>query len=104
VTLSARRAGDWVLIEVSDTGIGIPLDDQSKIFDRFFRSSSAAHLAIPGTGLGLAITKMIIEGHGGTISVASNPGEGTTITVALPLDGMIRPVGPAPVPTAPARR
>lgn len=104
VTLSARRAGDWVLIEVTDTGIGIPLDDQSKIFDRFFRSSSAAHMAIPGTGLGLAITKMIIEGHGGTISVASNPGEGTTITVALPLDGMIRPVGPAPVPTAPARR
>jgi signal transduction histidine kinase len=104
VTLSARRAGDWVLFVVTDTGIGIPLDDQSMIFERFFRSSSAAHMAIPGTGLGLAITKMIIEGHGGTISVASNPGEGTTITVALPLDGTIRPVGPAPVPTAPARR
>ena len=104
VTLSARREGDWVLIDVTDTGIGIPLDDQSKIFDRFFRSSSAAHMAIPGTGLGLAITKMIIEGHGGTISVASSPGEGTTITVALPLDGTIRPVGPPPVPTAPARR
>lgn len=104
VTMSARRAGDWVLIEVADTGIGIPLDDQSKIFDRFFRSPSAAHMAIPGTGLGLAITKMIVDGHGGTITVSSTPGEGTTITVALPLDGTIRPVGPAPVPTAPARR
>ena len=104
VTVSARRAGDRVLIEVADTGIGIPLDDQAKVFDRFFRSSSAAHMAIPGTGLGLAITKMIIEGHGGTITVASTPGEGTTITVALPLDGTSPLVPPAPAPPAPARR
>ncbi len=104
VTVSTRRAGDRVRIEVADTGIGIPLEDQAKIFDRFFRSSSAAHLAVPGTGLGLAITKMIIEGHGGEIEVSSTPGEGTRFTLTLPLNGTSRPVDPAPAPIAPGRR
>jgi signal transduction histidine kinase len=104
VTVSTRRAGDRVRIEVADTGIGIPPEDQDKIFDRFFRSSSAAHLAVPGTGLGLAITKMIVEGHGGEIEVSSTPGEGTRFTLALPLNGTSRQVDPEPAPTAPARR
>ena len=85
VRVSARRAGDVVRIDVADTGIGIPLEDQAKIFDRFFRSSSASVLAVPGTGLGLAITKMIVEGHGGGIGVMSRPGEGTTVTITLPI-------------------
>jgi signal transduction histidine kinase len=104
VTVSTRRAGDRVRIEVADTGIGIPLEDQGKIFDRFFRSSSATHLAVPGTGLGLAITKMIVEGHGGQIEVSSTPGEGTRFILTLPLNGTSRPLGPEPVPIAPARR
>ncbi len=104
VTVSTRRAGDWVRIEVADTGIGIPLEDQAKVFDRFFRSSSAAHLAVPGTGLGLAITKMIVEGHGGGIEVSSVPGEGTTFILTLPLNGTSRAVDPEPAPIVPARR
>jgi signal transduction histidine kinase len=104
VTVSTRRAADRVRIEVADTGIGIPLEDQAKIFDRFFRSSSAAHLAVPGTGLGLAITKMIVEGHGGKIEVDSAPGEGTRFILTLPLTGMSRPAGATPAPVTPARR
>jgi signal transduction histidine kinase len=84
IAVSARREDDWVLVEVADTGIGIPVEDQDKIFDRFFRSSSIAELAVPGTGLGLWITKTIIEEHGGEIGVTSEPGEGTQITVRLP--------------------
>ena len=84
VSVAARRVDEGVAIEVADTGIGIPLDDQDKIFDRFFRSSSISELAVPGTGLGLWITKTIIEQHAGEIAVASEPGEGTRITVTLP--------------------
>lgn len=87
VAITGRRAGDSVAIEVSDTGIGIPLEDQTKIFDRFFRSASIAELAVSGTGLGLWITKTIIEQHAGEIAVSSQPGEGTRITVTLPCIG-----------------
>ncbi len=103
VRISARRADQFVHIEVADTGLGIPLEDQPKIFDRFFRSSSSAHLALPGTGLGLSITKMIIEGHGGWITVSSIPGEGTTITISLPLVATAQPTLPVAPPKAPVR-
>lgn len=101
VRVSARRAGEFVCIDVSDTGIGIPIEDQAKIFDRFFRSSSATLLAVPGTGLGLSITKMIVDAHGGRITVASQPDEGTTITIALPLDAAAQPSVPQSPPKAP---
>ena len=83
VAVSARRAEEWVVIEVTDTGIGIPVEDQDKIFDRFFRSSAIADLAVTGTGLGLWITKTIVEEHGGQITVSSVPGVGTQFTVML---------------------
>ena len=86
VVVSAHPEGDVVVIRVSDNGIGIPLEDQDRIFERFFRSSSTAHLAVPGTGLGLSITKAIVEEHGGRISVSSTPGVGTDITVTLPVE------------------
>ena len=69
---------------MADTGMGIPEDDLPRIFERFFRSSATQHLAVPGTGLGLSITKAIIDEHGGRISIASRPGEGTEVTVRLP--------------------
>ena len=84
ITISADRRDDAVVIRVVDTGMGIPPDEQERIFERFFRSSSAKRLAVPGTGLGLSITRTIIEKHGGTISVASSLGEGTAFTVTLP--------------------
>ena len=62
----------------------IPLDEQDKLFTRFFRSSTTANAATQGTGLGLVIVKSIVEHHGGTIDVQSTPGEGTSVIVTLP--------------------
>ena len=73
------------VVEVHDTGIGIPASEQVRLFERFFRASSATEQAIQGTGLGLSIAKAISEAHGGTIAVASEEGEGTTFRVELPL-------------------
>ncbi|WP_019873326.1 PAS domain-containing sensor histidine kinase [Sporichthya polymorpha] len=72
-------------LSVSDSGIGIPEEEQEQLFTRFFRSSAARENAIQGTGLGLVIVKSIVEAHGGSISVASLVGVGTTVTVELPL-------------------
>ena len=84
ISVRAERQDDVVLLRVRDNGTGIPADEQPRIFERFFRSSSALKLAVQGTGLGLAITKKIIEEHGGEISVVSRLGEGTEFTVCLP--------------------
>ena len=64
--------------------MGIPEDEQSKLFTRFFRSSTATERAIQGTGLGLTIVKAIVAMHGGRISVESVHQRGTTVTVSLP--------------------
>jgi signal transduction histidine kinase len=74
-----------VVLEVADTGLGIAAAEQSRLFERFFRSSRATENAIPGTGLGLSITKAIVERHGGRITVTSEEDEGTTVRVELPL-------------------
>ena len=97
VTLSTR--GDTVHVEVADTGVGIPEGEIDKLFDRFFRASTAA--TVQGTGLGLSIAKSIAEAHGGTISVASEVGVGTTFSVDLPLRA---PRDAAPAPAAEAAR
>ena len=82
IRVSVRRAGDVTLLTVTDTGCGIPEDEQGRLFDRFFRSSTSAH--VPGTGLGLAIVKAIVESHGGSITFHSTLNEGTTFTMSLP--------------------
>jgi signal transduction histidine kinase len=76
--------GDQAVLEVADSGIGIPAADRERIFDRFFRTALATQQAIQGTGLGLAITKAIVEAHNGTIAVDSDEGRGSTFTVRLP--------------------
>jgi signal transduction histidine kinase len=76
---------ETVILEVEDTGIGIPAADQPRLFERFFRSSVADDRAIPGTGLGLAIVKAIVEAHAGLISIESREGKGTTFRIDLPL-------------------
>jgi signal transduction histidine kinase len=86
VTVRAFVDGSHAVVEISDTGIGIPLAEQSRLFQRFFRSSTATEQAIPGTGLGLVISRAIAEAHGGTIDVTSVPGEGTTFRVEIPLE------------------
>lgn len=76
---------DLVTFSVRDTGIGIPEEEQDRLFTRFFRSSSAQAAAIQGTGLGLVIVKSIVDRHHGSVSVASTPGEGTTIEFTVPV-------------------
>jgi signal transduction histidine kinase/CHASE3 domain sensor protein len=78
--------GGRAVVEIADTGIGIPPAEQGRLFQRFFRSSTATEQAIPGTGLGLVISRAIAEAHGGTIDVTSVPGEGTTFRVEIPLE------------------
>jgi signal transduction histidine kinase len=83
ITLGARTEGAVTLLTVQDTGAGIPPQDLPHVFDRFYRGDSARPTDEGESGLGLAIAKSIVEAHGGTISVASAPGEGTTFTIAL---------------------
>ncbi|MHB9027903.1 MAG: sensor histidine kinase [Candidatus Latescibacterota bacterium] len=84
VTVDIRSEKNAVILEVADTGIGIPEDDIPHIFDDFFRAGNARKFTSGGTGLGLSITRGIVEKHGGTIVVRSRPGEGTVFTVKLP--------------------
>jgi signal transduction histidine kinase len=84
VHLLARRAGDEVVLTVTDTGMGIPAGEQKALFTRFFRASNAVRQAVPGTGLGLAIVGTVVDNHGGRIVVESVEGAGTTVTIRLP--------------------
>ena len=84
VRLSARAAGDRVVVEVADNGPGIAPSNLPKIFDRFFTTEPKGLRREYGSGLGLAIAKAIVEGHGGVISAASEPGRGAVFTVSLP--------------------
>jgi PAS domain S-box-containing protein len=79
-----RCVGGQLLLEVVDQGIGIPAEDQQRLFETFHRASNVG--AIPGTGLGLAIVKQSVELHGGRIEVDSAPGRGSRFRVSLPLD------------------
>ena len=85
VSLETRVEDDHVVLEVTDTGIGIAAEDLPNVFDRFFRSPDSVRMAIPGTGLGLSIARSLIELQGGDINVTSSVGNGTTFTATLPL-------------------
>jgi two-component system phosphate regulon sensor histidine kinase PhoR len=74
-----------IRVDIADTGLGIPVDDQSHVFERFFRSRNSRDHDIEGTGLGLAITQLIISAHGERIWLESTPEEGTTFSFTLPL-------------------
>ncbi len=82
VAVTTERAADGVLLAVSDNGEGIPPENQAKIFDPFFTTKSEGK----GVGLGLAVSYGIIQAHGGEIEVKSKVGEGTTFTIALPVE------------------
>ena len=85
VDVSARADGEYLFIQVSDTGFGIDAADIDLIFRRFYRVKDQQTRYIQGTGLGLAIVKSIVEAHQGRIEVQSTPGIGSTFTVLLPL-------------------
>lgn len=84
VTIAARMNGNRVSVSITDTGIGIRPEDQSRIFERFVRVQRGGARPQGSTGLGLAITRALVELHGGTISVKSELGEGSTFTAELP--------------------
>jgi PAS domain S-box-containing protein len=91
VELRTFSTEDHVVVEIADSGIGIPVEEQGKLFQRFFRASSATQHAIPGTGLGLAITKMIADAHGARLDLQSTEGKGTTFRVEFPTAGCRQP-------------
>jgi two-component system sensor histidine kinase SenX3 len=84
ITVGAKLKDGVVEITVSDQGIGISLENQSRIFERFYRVDPARSRTTGGTGLGLAIVKHVCENHGGEVSVWSVPGQGSTFTMKFP--------------------
>ena len=88
VAVRARVEGAAWLVDVADSGVGIPAADLPRLFSAFFRGANATasvgRQTVPGTGLGLVVSRAIVELHGGTISVASTEGVGTTVTLSLP--------------------
>lgn len=84
VTITLRHNLDRVVIDVADNGVGMKTEDAEHIFERFYRADTSRARSTGGSGLGLAITKSLVEAHGGTIAVATAPGEGSTFTISLP--------------------
>jgi signal transduction histidine kinase len=82
---SVRGArGPEIEVRISDRGPGIPDDEQGRVFDAFYRGRKAVLDQVHGTGLGLHLVKSIVEAHGGTVSLESQPGEGSTFIVRIP--------------------
>jgi two-component system phosphate regulon sensor histidine kinase PhoR len=84
VTVETSARGNEIHIAVCDTGIGIPLDEQQRIFERFYRVDPGRSRELGGTGLGLSIAKHLVESHGGRIEVESEVGKGSTFRIILP--------------------
>ncbi len=84
ITVRLRQERQYLLLSVSDTGIGIPYEDQPYVFDKFYRVESKDTAGIPGTGLGLSIVQTIAQKHGGRVWVESAPEKGSTFSVLLP--------------------
>jgi two-component system phosphate regulon sensor histidine kinase PhoR len=85
IRLSALREPGRALLRVSDTGIGIPPEDQARIFERFYRVDKSRSRDMGGTGLGLSIVKHVAQLHGGEVTVESAPGKGSTFTLSFPV-------------------
>lgn len=85
VKITAQPGTDYVIISIEDEGIGIPLEEQPKLFERFYRVRSPEAEDIHGTGLGLSIVKSVIEKHKGRVWVRSYPGKGSTFAFILSL-------------------
>jgi signal transduction histidine kinase len=94
IRVGLRREGDAIVISVQDHGVGIPRDEQKKIFDRFHRVGTGLVHDVKGSGLGLSIVQHIVEAHHGRVTVESRVGEGSTFSIHLPVE--------APGLTAPA--
>ena len=87
ISLKAGREGDRAVIQVIDRGVGIDPKDQGRLFERFYRVPTPENRSLPGTGLGLSLVAHIVKAHGGSVSVESEPGKGSTFTIRLSLEG-----------------
>lgn len=85
VTISLRRQGEKAVVEVQDRGKGMTPEEVQQLFQMFYRTEDARQSGVPGTGLGLFIVKTLVEAHNGQIEVDSQPGQGTTFRVYLPI-------------------
>jgi len=95
VTASAHHVGEgWVELTVTDSGIGIPRNEQGQLFTRFFRASNATERAAQGAGLGLSIVSSIVSAHGGEVTLESTEGEGTVVSVRLPGHALVPVAAP----------
>ena len=83
ITLKAEKDGAFVAVSVSDTGLGIPKEEQGRIFEKYYRSRRTSY--IKGTGLGLAIVKAVVDAHGGRVEVASEVSKGSVFSIFLPV-------------------
>jgi len=90
ITVRVREMEEWLRVEVSDTGIGIPADKLSRVFERFYQVDGTSRRRFGGVGLGLAIVKQIVEAHGGEVGVESTVGKGSTFYFTLPKRGQGR--------------
>jgi len=86
VDFNARKEGSWIIIDVKDTGMGIPAEQLPHIFNRFWQADTSSQRKFQGMGIGLALVKELAEVQGGSVSVASEVGKGTTMSVKLPLE------------------
>jgi two-component system sensor histidine kinase KdpD len=85
IRITAEISGDEIIVSIADHGPGIDTFEQSLIFEKFYRGQNQRYSA-PGTGMGLAIAKVIVEAHGGTIQLVSQPGSGSVFSFSLPVD------------------
>ncbi len=90
IRVHARREGQWAVISVEDTGVGIPEEAREIIFEKFRQADGSYTRKAQGTGLGLAITRSLVEMHGGTLTLESEVGKGSTFTVRLPLYNTVK--------------
>jgi signal transduction histidine kinase len=87
IGLQLRRRDGAAEIQVIDHGIGIPAVEQARIFEKFYRSPTRENELLPGTGLGLTLVEHVARAHGGNVTVESRPGEGSTFSIRIPLEG-----------------
>ena len=98
VTVEVAALHDTVKILIKDDGVGIPPEHLPRLFDRFYRVDASRAAAVAGTGLGLAIVKSIVDLHGGSVSIESEPGKGTLVTLVFPVPPGVKEEEGEPVP------
>ena len=89
IFVKTQNEGNWYVIEISDRGIGLDIDNNKRIFDKFFREETGNIHNVKGQGLGLSYVKKIIELHKGQVLVESRKGKGSTFTIKLPMNQVL---------------